>query len=132
MKERDAPNGVPRSRLAQPHARALVENCYWWALLTAGLLLIFLGSGHSIRVGDASFRWSTGAVSARAWLRLIGRQSGQERILNGRAYVLISITGLPDPPALLTSRKWLGFFGEEGVCCACRCSGGDVAVTGLD
>jgi 1-acyl-sn-glycerol-3-phosphate acyltransferase len=94
---------------------------YWWALLTAGLLLIFLG-GPAILIEWATRRlkvvYPVAVFGARIWLRLIGvhvHVQGEENLERGRAYVLISNhRSYLDPPALLTSlNKRLGFIGKK-------------------
>jgi len=94
---------------------------YWWALLTAGLLLIFLG------IPVILIEWITRRLKvvypvaifgARVWLRLIGVRvhvKGAENLERGRAFVLISNhRSYLDPPALLASlKKRLGFIAKK-------------------
>src|ERR1043165_3843505 len=94
---------------------------YWWALLTAGLLLIFLG------VPAIIIEWATrrlkvvypvAVFGARVWLRLIGVRvhvEGEENLERDRALVLISNhRSYLDSPALLASlKKRLGFIAKK-------------------
>lgn len=123
MKERDATaNDVREAESSTQHAPRLSRRiCYRWVLLTAGLLLIFLG------IPAILFEWATrrlkvvypvAVFGAGVWLRLIGvkvRVKGEENLEPGRAYVLISNhRSYLDPPALLTSlKRRLGFIGKK-------------------
>src|SRR4051812_7864677 len=123
MDERDAPTRDVRAAESNTqHAPRLSRRIfYWWALLTAALLLIFLGAPAIL------FEWATrrlkvvypvAVFGARLWLRLIGvtvHVTGAENLERGRAYVLISNhRSYLDPPALLASLKIrLGFIGKK-------------------
>jgi 1-acyl-sn-glycerol-3-phosphate acyltransferase len=123
MKERDATaNDVREAESSTQHAPRLSRRIfYWWALLTAGLLLIFPG------IPAILFEWATrrlkvvypvAVFGAGVWLRLIGVKvnvRGEENLEPDRAYVLISNhRSYLDPPALLTClKRRLGFIGKK-------------------
>src|ERR1043165_4393604 len=98
MKERDASLNETRKPESNTESvpRLGRRLFYWWALLTAGLLLIFLGI-PAILIEWATRRlkvvYPVSVFGARVWLRLIGvrvQVRGEENLERDRALVLIS------------------------------------------
>jgi 1-acyl-sn-glycerol-3-phosphate acyltransferase len=123
MNERDA--SLNETRKAESNTESVSRLSrrlfYWWALLTAGLLLIFLGI-PAILIEWATRRlkvvYPVSVFGGRVWLRLIGvrvQVKGEENLERGRAYVLISNhRSYIDPPALLSFlKKRLGFIAKK-------------------
>jgi 1-acyl-sn-glycerol-3-phosphate acyltransferase len=123
MNERDA--SLKEARKAESNTegapRLSRRLFYWWALFTAGLLLIFLGI-PAILIEWATRRlkvvYPVAVFGARIWLRLIGARvhvKGGENLERGRAYVLISNhRSYIDSPALLAFlKKRLGFIAKK-------------------
>ncbi|HYJ45575.1 MAG TPA: lysophospholipid acyltransferase family protein, partial [Pyrinomonadaceae bacterium] len=123
MNERNGPADEGREAESTTGRATSISGrlAYGWALLMAGLLLIFPGV-PAILVEWATRRFKVvypvASFGARVWLRLIGVRvtvKGHENLLPDRAYVLISNhRSYLDPPALLTSlKKRLGFIAKK-------------------